>query len=294
MIISMTGFGVVSLENEQLSIFAEVKSLNSKFLDVNFRLPRNFPAEKELELRNCLKEKLIRGKVAATVDFQVKDDLKPAVQINGDLLKYYYNQLSKIAADLNSEEKDLFRLAMMMPDVAVQEMKTDEFNEQYWENIKAAFSKALDKCMEFRKDEGKELKEGLILYVSNIAKLLERINQSDAQRIAMIREKVENKIREIAGNELFNKDRFEQEMIYYLEKLDISEEKLRLQSHLDYFIKTLDLPEESGKKLNFISQEMGREINTIGSKANDAGVQKLVVEMKDELEKIKEQLNNIL
>jgi uncharacterized protein (TIGR00255 family) len=294
MITSMTGFGTANFENDDLIVVAEIKTLNSKFLDVNFRLPRNFPADKEMELRNLLKDHLERGKVNAVLDFQYKGNTNLAVNINRDIFKAYYLNLKKLADELGSGSEDVFRVVSLMPDVMTQEIKREDSNGTDWAIIKQTFTQALNQCHTFRLDEGKALAISFVDCLKAIEDRLQRIKEYDPKRIENIRERIQSRMNELQNNELFDKNRFEQEMIYYIEKLDITEEKVRLQNHLDYFLETLHSPEGNGRKLNFISQEMGREINTIGSKANDAEVQRLVVEMKEELEKIKEQSLNIL
>ncbi|MCU0443310.1 MAG: YicC family protein [Microscillaceae bacterium] len=294
MLISMTGFGTANFENDELIVVAEIKTLNSKFLDLNFRLPRNFPAEKEMELRNLLKDRLERGKVSAVLDFQYKSSANLAVNINRDIFKAYYQRLKSLADEVGSGDEDVFRVVSLMPDVMTQEIRREDSDGKDWAIIKQTFTQALDKCHSFRLDEGKALAVSFVDCTRAIESRLHRIKEYDPNRIENIRERIKSRMIELQNNDMFDKNRFEQEMIYYIEKLDITEEKVRLQNHLDYFLETLQSAEGNGRKLNFISQEMGREINTIGSKANDAEVQRLVVEMKEELEKIKEQSLNIL
>ncbi len=296
MIISMTGFGSVQFENEQLTAFVEIKSLNSKFLDMNFRLPRNFPAEKEIILRNLLKDELQRGKINVSLDYQLKGNGQTSNKINFAVLKSYYQGLQEAAQQLGANESDVFRIATLMPDVVQQSLSGEETEgvQVVWETLFTIFKQALEKCKAFRATEGQVLGKTFEENILKINALLAQIITQDPQRIENIKLRVENRIKEIAQNELFDRNRFEQEMIYYLEKLDITEEKVRLQNHLDYFLETLQNSQDGGKKLNFISQEIGREINTIGSKASDAAIQRLVVQMKEELDKIKEQVLNIL
>ncbi len=296
MIISMTGFGSVQFENEYLTASVEIKSLNSKFLDINFRLPRNFPAEKEIILRNLLKDELQRGKINVSLDYQLKNIGQTSNKINFAVLKSYYQGLQEAAQQLGANESDIFRIAMLMPDVVQQSLGGEETEgvQAIWETLSMIFHQALEKCKAFRATEGQVLGKTFEENILKINTLLAQILAQDPQRIENIKLRVENRIKEIAQNELFDRNRFEQEMIYYLEKLDITEEKVRLQNHLDYFLETLQNAQDGGKKLNFISQEIGREINTIGSKASDAAIQRLVVQMKEELDKIKEQVLNIL
>lgn len=294
MIISMTGFGIAKLENEQLTVFAEIKTLNSKFLDVNFKLPRNFPADSEIELRNLLKDKLVRGKIGAALEVQYKNEVSTSVSINRDVVKSYYHQLLQIVEELGASQHDIFRLALQMPDATSQEIKVNETGDTEKEIIHKIFVEALEACENYRLTEGKALEQSFLHYIQTLNDLLEKVKMRDPKRIETIKEKMHIKMQDISSNEMFDRNRFEQELMYYIEKLDITEEKVRLKQHLDYFVETLHLPDLSGKKLSFISQEIGREINTIGSKANDADIQKYVVEMKEELEKIKEQMANIL
>jgi uncharacterized protein (TIGR00255 family) len=294
MIISMTGFGSAEFENDKLKIIAEVKTLNSKYLDISFKLPRNFPSEKELELRNLLKERLVRGKINASLEIQYKDHDNSITQFNKDLLKAYYYEIKAVAQELEANQSDILRLAMQMPDVMIQELSLQQTPEEEWFWIQDTFGKALSKCDDFRKNEGKTLSRSFVSYVEHIEALLKQVEAQDPKRVESIKDKSQTTIAEIASNEMFDKNRFEQEMIYYIEKLDITEEKVRLKKHLDYFKDTLYLPDTNGKKLGFLSQEISREINTIGAKANDAQIQRWVVDMKDEIEKIKEQLSNIL
>jgi uncharacterized protein (TIGR00255 family) len=294
MITSMTGFGSVQFENDQLMALVEVKSLNSKFLDINFRLPRNFPAEKELVLRNLLKDELQRGKIAVTLDYQLKGGGQTNSKLNFDVLKSYYISLKEAAQKLGANESDVFRIATLMPDVLQPNLMSEEDNNENWEILLRVFKESLEKCKSFRADEGKVLGESFEENILKIRNALKQVEDQDPQRVENIKQRLESRIKDIGQNEMFDRNRFEQEMIYFIEKLDITEEKVRLKNHLDYFLETLKNSEDGGKKLNFISQEIGREINTIGSKANDAMIQRYVVEMKEELDKIKEQVLNIL
>jgi uncharacterized protein (TIGR00255 family) len=292
----MTGFGCASLDAELFSLTVEIRSLNSKGMDLSVRLPR-FLSDKELEIRNMLTRSLVRGKVSLSVDFSNKNrNQRGRNTINQELLKSYYAELEQAATAVGAPTTDLFRLALQMPEVMQQEQMTDEEDKLPvdWETVSGLLNEAIYNLNRFRNDEGKALTTEIISYIDRIRILLAEIDRHDPARIENIREKIRGHLNEISTSESFNASRFEQEMIYFIEKLDIAEEKVRLINHLHYFTETVYLPEPTGKKLAFISQEMGREINTIGSKANDATIQHLVVEMKEELEKIKEQLNNIL
>jgi uncharacterized protein (TIGR00255 family) len=292
MIKSMTGFGLAKATSERLEVTAEVKSLNSKSLDVNFRTPRNF-SDKEPELRNMLNQVLERGKINLGIDLQTIGDVKPRVTVNHPIVKAYYEDLSKAATELGASTQDIFRMVFQMPEVYQYESNTEELAKD-WEIIRKVVQEAVEACNAFRIKEGKELATNLTAYIEKIRSLLGQVDNYDPQRIEKIRNRISTHITEVVKDEHFDKNRFEQEMIYYIEKLDISEEKVRLRVHLDYFMDVLQKEEAPGKKLNFISQEIGREINTIGSKANDALIQRHVIDMKEELEKIKEQSLNIL
>jgi uncharacterized protein (TIGR00255 family) len=291
MIKSMTGFGknVTELPGKKITI--EVRSLNSKSLDLNLRMPYIYKA-KELELRADISKQIERGKVDITIFTESTQESLP-VAINKTLAKTYYKELKDLSAELNENTTNLLALVLKMPEVMKAEREVADLDEAEWKQVKKAVDKAIDAFQEFRSDEGKILKKEFKTRIGIIEKLLEDVVESDAARIENVRKRIKNNIAELVDKEKIDENRFEQEIIYYIEKLDITEEKLRLKTHLDYFIKTMQEP-SAGRKLGFISQEIGREINTIGSKANDAVVQKLVVQMKDELEKIKEQMLNVL
>lgn len=294
MIVSMTGFGNASFENSEMIAIAEIKSLNSKFLDINLRLPKGFSLEKELVIRNLLKDKLQRGKITASLDIQYKELSESNVKINREILKSHYRNIQAIAEELGANQNEILRLAMQMPDVVNQELSKEEIDEQEWTIIQKVLYEALDQCHDFRQNEGLTLEKSFEEYIGKIQDLLRQIVEQDPKRLTTIKERIQNRVMEIRANDLFDPNRFEQEMIYYIEKLDITEEKVRLAKHLHYFLETLQSSDSNGKKLNFITQELGREINTIGAKANDADIQRMVVSMKEELEKVKEQILNIL
>ncbi|WMJ75580.1 YicC/YloC family endoribonuclease [Cytophagaceae bacterium ABcell3] len=291
MIKSMTGFGSASSDSEDRLIVVEVKSLNSKFLDTNLRLPKEY-ADKEIEVRNLLANLLERGKVSLNIEIQQKKDTKPKVAVNRAIVKQYYKDLQETAEELGVSNSDLFRMALGMPKAIETDIEAED-NAEEWKQITDTIRAAIDKCNSYRADEGLSLKEKFGAYIEKIAMLLEQVIAHDPKRIENVRERIQTHMNDYLNNEQIDKNRFEQELIYYIEKLDITEEKIRLKNHLDYFVKTME-SDGSGKKLGFIAQEIGREINTIGSKANDANIQKCVVEMKEELEKIKEQVLNIL
>ncbi|GAB3198608.1 uncharacterized protein (TIGR00255 family) [Pontibacter aydingkolensis] len=292
MLQSMTGFGSARLDSDQYTISVEIRSLNSKGMDLSVRTPR-YLNEKEYEIRNMLTKALIRGKVSVSVDYSKNKSQKAKNNINRELLQVYYNELSQAADAVGASKQDLFRLALHMPEVLQQE-QDEEAGDADWSVVQPLLEEAIANINAFRADEGKALTAEIMTYIDKIRILLAEIEKHDPVRMENIRNRVKGHLTEISNSEIFDKNRFEQEMVYFMEKLDIAEEKVRLINHLHYFTETVYLPEPTGKKLGFISQEIGREINTIGSKANDSTIQHYVVEMKEELEKIKEQINNIL
>lgn len=292
MIKSMTGFGQSVSSSGEATLSVEVKSLNSKFFDLSLRLPKKY-SEKELELRNLLAERLERGKVSLSIDYQTGLKQEIRHQYNEALFESYYNELKKLADRVNSSHDSLFQMALSSPDV-VQANGKEELDPAEWERVLNLLTDAINKCDRFRAEEGKSLEEKLAGYIENIRQGLLEVEKIDPKRIEKIRSRIKGNITEFFGSEGFDANRLEQEIIFYIEKLDIHEERVRLKTHLDYFLKIMAEKQSNGKKLGFISQEIGREINTIGSKANDAEMQKHVVMMKEELEKIKEQLSNVL
>ena len=288
----MTGFGSYSTETDTFKLTIELKSLNSKTLDANLRYPRQI-SDKELEIRNLLSKELVRGKVSLNIDFQKTGVVEGSSKVNADLVTGYYKQLEAVADQLGSSKDDLLRLALGMNN-AVESVSEGKASEDEWKVIKDALQKAIINFNEFRDAEGLELKKEFDGYINRIESLLQEVLKQDPIRIENQRKKIRDKIEEVVEAKHIDNNRFEQELIYYIEKLDITEEKVRLQNHLNYFREVIESGENTGKKLGFIGQEIGREINTIGSKANDAIVQQLVVNMKEELEKIKEQVLNIL
>lgn len=293
MLQSMTGFGSARLDTDQYSISVEIRSLNSKSMDLSVRLPR-FLSDKEYEIRNMMQKTLVRGKVSVCVDYVKNKAQKAKSTINKELLQTYYRELEAAADVVGGSKNDLFRLALHMPDVLLQDQVEEIGGDAEWEQVLPLVQEALVSINSFRNDEGKALTAEIMSYVDKIRILLAEIEKHDPVRMEQIRNRIKGHMAELSSSEVYDQNRFEQEMVYYMEKLDIAEEKVRLVNHLHYFTETVYLPEPTGKKLGFISQEIGREINTIGSKANDATIQHHVVEMKEELEKIKEQINNIL
>lgn len=285
MIQSMTGYGktVLQLPNKKISI--EIKSLNSKSLDLNTRTPSLYRA-KELDIRKRIANDIIRGKVDFSLYMELTGE-ETATQINQSVVKAYIKQLAEVA---NGTEAELLAIAMRLPDVVTTER--EDIDEDEWHKIEAGIEQALKQIIQYRNDEGLVLLEDFEMRINNISTLLEQVIVMDPDRIAGVRERLDKAVSEL--KEKVDENRFEQELVYYIEKYDITEEKVRLDNHLKYFSKALVSDDSNGKKLGFIAQEIGREINTIGSKSNHAPMQKLVVQMKDELEKIKEQLLNVL
>jgi uncharacterized protein (TIGR00255 family) len=291
MIKSMTGYGKSIAETQQKKITIEIKSLNSKQLDLNTKLPWLYK-EKEPEIRNIISQKLDRGKVDLTVYFDILEDEGIPV-INKAIVKNYYNQLKEIGTELKINIDDqILSVIMKLPD-ALKNEKPD-LSESEWELVKSQLLESIRVLDMYRIEEGKSIEADLHKRIRGILESLGVIETFESGRIERVREKLLTILKENNGSENLDKNRFEQELIFYLEKFDINEEKVRLKKHCEYFVETISSDPPNGKVLSFIAQEIGREINTIGSKANDASIQKLVVMMKDELEKIKEQTNNIL
>jgi len=291
MLISMTGYGKATCELDNKKITIEVKSLNSKQLDLSSRLP-GFYKEKEIEVRNMVSRLLIRGKVEFSMYAEVTS-LENNSIINTELVKAYFQQMQNLSGELGiGKPEELLSIIMRMPDTLRTERQ--ELDETEWVQVAVFIEQALSELIKFRLQEGKALEKDIVERITIISDLLSLVEPLEAQRMERVKERLRSNLKELVENDNFDKNRFEQELIYYLEKFDITEEKIRLANHCQYFIDTINLEGEVGKKLGFISQEMGREINTLGSKANDSDMQKIVIRMKDELEKIKEQLLNVL
>lgn len=282
----MTGFGKATKQLPNKKINVEIKSLNSKGLDLNVRMPSVY-REMELGLRNDISQKLERGKVDFSLYIEVTGE-ETSSKVNAPIIKAYINQMKAILPEADATE--LMKMAVRMPDALKTER--DEIDENEWAEIVVVVNEALENIQTFRKDEGKSLEKEFQLRIANIRSYMEQALVLDPERVKNIKDRLQTAIDELKVT--VDENRFEQELIYYLEKLDITEEKVRLNNHLDYFLETLNGSEANGRKLGFITQEMGREINTMGSKSNHAEMQKLVVMMKDELEKIKEQVLNVL
>jgi len=289
MINSMTGYGIAKFQDETRVASVEVRSLNSKFLDLNLRMPKVLN-EKEPELRKLISDSLTRGKVGVVIEYA---PLNPTgMSYNRTLFRHQYEELRDMANEVKAPMDDIFKIALNSPDILNNQ--EENITESDWDLVLGLIKKALNSCNDFRKNEGATLEGKLNDYRDQIHNFLELIIELEPQRTAQLKDRLKEKMEDISNSASFDANRFEQEMIYYLEKLDIQEEIVRLRKHLDHFTEVLSESNSQGKKLGFISQEIGREINTIGSKANDAQIQKLVVGMKDELEKIKEQVLNIV
>lgn len=281
----MTGYGksVLQLPTKKISI--ELKSLNSKSLDLNARMPSMYRA-KELEIRKLIAKNLVRGKVDFSLFVEITGE-DTSSKINKTVVNEYIKQLKDI---VDGDATELLKMAIRLPDAVATER--NDIDEEEWTLIANGINEAIDKIVDYRKDEGATLKQDFLDRITTLRRLLEDVITMDPDRIDGVRARLEKGIADI--KEKVDENRFEQELVYYIEKFDITEEKVRLDNHLDYFTKSINSDDSNGKKLGFISQEIGREINTIGSKSNYAPMQKLVVQMKDELEKIKEQLLNVL
>ena len=295
MLKSMTGYGTANVESEALTVTVEIKTLNSKFLDIYCRIPRQY-SEREIEIRNRLTQQLERGKVELNLSVQPKGQGAGTTVVNRVLVSTYFRDLNLTSKQLgfDANPTELLSLALQMPNAYQTAVADEASREQEWEVIEQTVTQAIEKCDNFRQQEGQLTADKLLDYIEIIRSLLVKVEAQDVHRIPAVRERLEKQVHGLMEADNFDPNRFEQELIYYIEKYDISEEKVRLTNHLDYFTETLKSADSNGKKLNFISQEIGREINTIGSKANDVIVQRLVVQMKDELEKIKEQTLNIV
>jgi len=291
MIKSMTGYGKAHCRLNDKEVIVEVRSLNGKNLDINLKIPPTYK-DKDQVIRGLLAKKLQRGKIELLINI---DNLGSDVPyaLNKTLFEKYFHEISNLSNKLGAPvSTELIPAILRLPEVIQQE--NQKADEEEWTAVQNAISEAIKHTDEFRASEGTHLLEDFNNRIHKISNLLNSIEPLDKQRIETVKQKINKALDALKEENSYDPNRFEQELIYYLEKIDITEEKVRLQKHLDYFLDTLEVDESSGKKLGFISQEMGREINTIGSKAYDSDIQKIVVEMKDELEKIKEQLMNIL
>lgn len=289
----MTGFGKAEVMVNGKKIVVEVKSLNSKQLDISaLKMPMIYK-EKELEIRNKLSQSIVRGKVDFYVSVE-KDASSSAPTINREVFKSYLEQISSITSELKMpmQSEPLVQTILRLPDIF--NAQADEISEDEWNSLLNCVDMAIANLNTFRDQEGKITEQDLVNKVNSIGELLQQVSPFEGERIETIKNRITENLEKIGNDASVDKNRFEQELIYYMEKFDVNEEKVRLTNHCKYFIDTLNDDEPAGRKLGFIAQEMGREINTLGSKANHAEIQKIVVRMKDELEKIKEQLLNVL
>lgn len=292
MIRSMTGFGKSTVEIDEKSISIELKSLNSKQLDLNVRIPNNF-RQYEAEIRSMIKNVLERGKVDFNIYYE-NNNSKDLSNLNRDLFKHYFDELKSAYSYLGivCDDDNIVNNVMRLPDL--WDVTVNEDSDEVWVLLKGAIEKSLSEINNFREQEGKVLIEDIKNRVANILVLLKDVEKYEGRRAENVKQKLKEKLEACDDIQSIDQNRLEQEIIYYVEKFDITEEKVRLENHCSYFVKTSEGDNMPGRKLGFIAQEMGREINTLGSKANDSDIQRIVVNMKDELEKIKEQLLNIL
>ncbi|MCK9255816.1 MAG: YicC family protein [Bacteroidales bacterium] len=291
MLISMTGFGRANTEYKEKKIIIDIKTLNSKSTDITTRIP-NFYREKEIALRKLLASELQRGKIDFCMFVEINGG-ETSTKFSDKIILNYYNQL-KTLCDTNNIpiSNDILSSIIRMPDVMTT--NSENLNDEEWEYILISIKQAIEECKNFRQHEGNILAQDIISNLNSITELLSQVPQYEAERINVLKERLNHSLKEIVDTANIDANRYEQEIIFYLEKFDINEEKVRLKKHCDYFLQTLNSENFAGKKLGFIAQEMGREINTLGAKANHVEIQKLVIMMKDELEKIKEQVLNAL
>ncbi len=287
----MTGFGSAEELSESYSAKIEIKTLNSKFFDPILKIPKDF-AQWEIDIKNLLESGLKRGKINLTLEFAPSQYTEAPVKINEDLFKIYFKKFKEMSQEAGAENHELFKLALYAPEVILQNESTELGIDK--RSLLKLVTEAVDNCKNYREEEGKSLEAALIQSCNEIKSGLNNVTKLDPKRINTIKNRLQQSLGEIKNKIQLDENRFEQELLYYIEKLDINEEKVRLESHLNHFLETVAQKDPNGKKLGFIAQEIGREINTIGSKANDADIQREVVRMKEELEKIKEQVLNVL
>lgn len=292
MLKSMTGFGKATIELENKKVSVEIKSLNSKQLDIYTRIP-NVYKEKDLLIRNIIKSKLERGKVELSIHIETVGTNKET-KLNIPIVKEYFAQLSSLSKELGIDihSENILQTIIKMPDS--MKVEQQELDDNEWTEILDGVLLAIDELLDFRNQEGQVLEDDILSHIKNIDKLHSEVDQYEERRIQTVRNRISDNLKDLVEKQHIDNNRFEQEIIYYLERLDITEEHIRLTNHCKYFIEIANTENPIGKKLAFVSQEIGREINTIGSKANDTDIQKLVIGMKDELEKVKEQLLNVL
>lgn len=293
MIQSMTGFGKAEALINNKKIVVETRSLNSKFIDINLKLPQIYKS-KDMVMRTIITEGLLRGKIEMTIHYDLTES-EANQHINLNAVKNHYQTFQKIIEDnsiKNEGQIDFLQLIMRMPDVLKTEKK--ELSSEEWGVIEKLIRNSISELSKFRISEGVSLEKDLLKQIQSINALLEKVSSFESERISIVKTRIKKNLESLTDKENYDNNRFEQELIYYMEKYDISEEKVRLSNHLDHFLETMNEGAPNGKKLGFITQELGREINTLGSKANHIEIQKLVVLMKDHLEKIKEQILNAL
>ena len=290
MVRSMTGYGNAKGLVGNQNVTVEIRSLNSKFLELNLRMPMQF-RDRELELRSDLSKQLERGKADLSISFE-SNELAKRSSVNKEIFNAYYEELSALGKEYHLSDVNLLDCILKLP--AVMNAERQESDDDQWKELKVVIAAAFDRFNAFRDNEGAALSKDITMRVDTISNCIPQLEEFETKRVEGVRAKISKAINELIEQTSIDRNRFEQELIYYIEKLDISEEKVRLRSHCEYFVQTIANPEANGKKLGFITQEIGREINTIGAKANDAPMQRIVVEMKDELEKLKEQLANVL
>ena len=292
MILSMTGYGKVVVELPEKKVNIEIKSLNSKAMDLSTRIAPLY-REKEMEVRNLIAQQLERGKVDFSLWVEKKDNSDITVPVNQGAMAAYYKRLSEIVEETGiPAPQDWFNTLLRMPEVMATKDEAVELTEEEWSQVAEGIRQALQQLMDFRKQEGEALDKKFRANINKIGELLASVEPYEKERVPKIKERILDALQKLPVD--YDKNRLEQELIYYIEKLDINEEKQRLSNHLAYFISTMEGKHGQGKKLGFIAQEMGREINTLGSKSNQAEMQKIVVQMKDELEQIKEQVLNVM
>jgi uncharacterized protein (TIGR00255 family) len=291
MVQSMTGYGSASLTTENYKATVEIKSLNSKFVEINLKMPRNY-MQQEIVFRNQLTQALQRGKINAVINLEVINPDKLKLHINRPLVMAYNRELELLRQELGLHEPATMEYLLSLPDALISDH--DEIDQEELELVQKAFALALDRIVQSRNQEGKALELDMLNCGKSIAVELRKVEEAMPSRIEAIRSRLSGALQEVKERAQLDENRYEQELIYYIEKLDVNEEIVRLSQHIEYFQKTLSEPESNGKKIGFILQEIGREINTIGSKANNAGMQVYVVRMKEDLERIKEQVQNIV
>ncbi|MGC9331817.1 MAG: YicC/YloC family endoribonuclease [Bacteroidales bacterium] len=292
MIHSMTGYHKLSFDYLDKTIQIEIKSLNSKYLDITTHIPEVYK-EKEMHIRDLIKKYLLRGKIEYSIYIYTNKDAEATPEINNNVFASYYRQLERISKNNNIPmDENIMHVISKMPDILKQ--KEESISKEEWNALMLHTKKAMEKIQEYRIKEGRSMHDDMIRSINKIKSLIPEIETYEKKRIESTKNRLLAALNNLDSKADYDKNRFEQELIYYLEKLDINEEKVRLTSHCDYFVHTLDNDDMPGKKLGFISQEIGREINTLGSKANEMHIQKIVVEMKEELEKIKEMILNIV